>query len=95
MFVVAILPIAIFAMRKNWKFFEWKILFTDNIVRFVSGFILILVASFIITYVPELNDLLTQSGVIVGTASAGLIGFGIGSSLVALLPSDTGFKEQI
>lgn len=96
MFVVSILPLAIYAMRANRKAFEWKILFSDNVVRFVAAGIIIIVLSFIITFVPDLqglNELLTASGFVIGSATAGGFGFAIGLFLVTVLPSDTGIKE--
>lgn len=98
MFIVALVPLAIYAMKRSSSLFQWRILFTDNLFRFIGAGVLITALSFIITYVKELeflSQLLSTSGFVVGTASAGGLGLAIGVFLVKVLPSDTGLKESI
>lgn len=93
-FLLMLFPIAVYAFRKNRSCFEWKCIFTDNLARIIAAILIIVIGVFVMTYVPELNELLNQSGLLVGSASAGVFGFGVGGLLVSFLPSDSKLKRS-
>lgn len=81
MLLVALIPLVLYAIRKCGKEFDFISWILINRTRFILGFVLMMLLSSLLHFVPESTDILTLIGFNVGKSSAA-VGFAIGSLLV-------------
>lgn len=91
--IVTLFVFSLYAMRQNITDIQFKMIFIDNKIRMVISLLIAVTGAYIITFIPEFSALAESLPVGVQIASATTLGVANAGFLIALLASDTGFRQ--
>lgn len=92
--VAAIFSFSIYAVRKNYGNTQWRMIFTENLVRWALALIVAATGAYIIVFVPEFAEFIKELGPIEGKLTVGVLGAAIGAMMIGFLPSDDEIKRK-